>query len=1626
MKNKNVKAVLMALTIAATTLFSEFGSVLPVNAEEITVEADDTTEEMSENPVALAETGVDHLIINQVYGSGENDDTPIANSFVEIYNPTGESVNLGGYSLQIGSDMLELSDASLAPGASWLVIGNEKTVTDEFITYDLPEADQNWAVTISNKNYTVELQNSGTAVDSVTADQNEKAVKISKQKSLRRIDYADTDTYADFTLVSWKKGDVTVDQAYIDAYAPRNSKGEKGNVHVSADPANPTDPTDPTNPSESGQQEPSYTSVETSNVKITGFANKTASLGMELYARYNSGALCADGGSMEIVEYNEANGYAYAVSGLKGKVVAIPVKGVTSGETVTELAGIEIDVKALVESAAGVEGFVYGDVTSVAISPDGTLLAASVQHADYDKNGVAAIFTCNADGSLTVNKLIPVGVQPDMITFVDGNVVLTADEGEPRQGYGEGTVDPKGTVSIVDINAGTSVQAGFENFTADGLASQNVIVGVANGAAIAPEYDMEPEYIAVSADKSKAYVALQEANAIGVLDIQTATFTGIYSAGFEDFSKVSVDLIEDGKYTATTYDNLVGARMPDGIAVYSVGGVDYLVTANEGDAREWGDYCNESKTKNFTGKNIKVLDTSLCSGLPEGKAVMFGGRGFTIYQISDTGLTEVFDSGSDFEKITAQYLPNYFNASNDDIKVDSRSTKKGPEPENVTIGQVNGRTYVFVAVERIGGVMVYDVTNPSGASFVNYINSRDFTGDIKGDVSPEGICFIGDNGNGVPVVAASCEVSGTVAFYELTAQQVKENDIVVLYTNDVHNAYEQAIDDKTGKVTCLGYAAVAQYKKDMETAGNYVELVDAGDAIQGGVIGALSQGSYLVDIMNQTGYSIGVPGNHEFDFGMDRFLELAENKAEYDYVSCNFIDLRTNEPVFDSYEIKSYGDVDVAYIGITTPETYIKSTPTYFQDENGVYIYGFCEGNNGKNLYNRVQTAINEAKADGADYIVAIGHAGVDSASSPWTSKEIIANTTGLDAFIDGHSHSTIASEECTDKEGNTVVLSSTGTKLSSLGKMVIKADGTITSELVTDYTAQDEATLTVVNEITEQFKALKDTVVAKTEADLVINDPVSGKRMVRKQETNLGDLCADAYRTMLGADIAFVNGGGIRVDVKQGEVTYGDVISVHPFGNMACLIEATGQQILDALELGSSAAGIGEGAGELGGFLQVSGLTYDIDTTIPSSVVKTEKGEFVKVDGEYRVKNVMVGGKPLDLNKTYTLASHNYMLKSGGDGYTMFKGNKILKDEVMVDNEVLINYIKNTLGGNIKVDSIYANPYGEGRIRVITAYQAATETEDGYLEYLQGSTTVREVVKAIGSGATEEGNTGSTTNEGSTENTGNTTNEGSTENTGNTTNGESTGNTGNTVNEESAGNTGSTTSGENVSSNQGTNTKQNVSGSVTITANDVWKNVADRISTIPEKGTLNVNMDAQTVVPKEFLSSLRGQDKTVVFALGNGMKWSINGKTITADMTDIDLGVSLNAGNIPADTLNRIAQGRDVIKLSLAYDGEFHCEATLTAPVGTAYAGKYANLYYYNPGTGKMEFISSGQIGADGNVALKFTHASDYAIVIDNEAVTAVQTGDHTPIASEVLLLCAGLMMFAYAWKKKKIYCQK
>ncbi len=521
-------------------------------------------------------------------------------------------------------------------------------------------------------------------------------------------------------------------------------------------------------------------------------------------------------------------------------------------------------------------------------------------------------------------------------------------------------------------------------------------------------------------------------------------------------------------------------------------------------------------------------------------------------------------------------------------------------------------------------------------------------------------------------------------------------------------------EEKVLESAQFGYAGVAAYKKAMQKEYDNVVLVDIGDHVQGGAVGALSKGENIIKIMNAVPYDLATLGNHEFDYAIPRLRELTD-MATYKYVSSNFVALEkdsdgndASHSVYDAYEIKELGGKKVAFVGVTTPESFTKSTPSYFKNEEGEYIYGFCQGNDGADLYANVQASVDAAIAEGAEIVVGMGHLGDDEESKPWTSAEVIANTTGIDAFLDGHSHH-LYTTDVENKDGEKVTLAQTGTALANLGKLIIDGEGTVTAEMIDakDFLEVDEDTQKVVDEINESLAEKLNSVIAKSRYDLVINDPESSNRIVRSAETNLGDLCADAYRDLTGADIAFVNGGGVRKDIKAGDITFQNVIDVHPFGNMACMIEVTGQQIADALELGAIAC-----PGESGGFLQVSGLTYTIDTTIESTVKLSEEKEFIEVEGARRVKDIKVGEEDLDLTKTYTLASHNYMLKNGGDGYTMFKGSKILLDEIKIDNEVLMDYIQKIVDEEHYLPDTYKNPYGLGRITIIDG----SEDGDDYI----------------------------------------------------------------------------------------------------------------------------------------------------------------------------------------------------------------------------------------------------------------------------------------------------------------------
>ena len=549
--------------------------------------------------------------------------------------------------------------------------------------------------------------------------------------------------------------------------------------------------------------------------------------------------------------------------------------------------------------------------------------------------------------------------------------------------------------------------------------------------------------------------------------------------------------------------------------------------------------------------------------------------------------------------------------------------------------------------------------------------------------------------------------------------------VTVLYTNDIHTYITKD----------LTYSKVAAYKDSLEN----VLLVDAGDHIQGTAYGSMDKGATIAQLMNAAGYDLATLGNHEFDYGMDGCMAAIE-AADFPYVSCNFYHEANGvagENVLDSYKVFEVGGVKIAFIGITTPESFTKSTPSYFQDENGNYIYGIAGGTDGEALYTAVQNAIDAASAE-ADYVIALGHLGVDESSQPWTSREVIANTTGLDAFIDGHSHTTIPMEEVTEEGGSTVILTQTGSYLDAVGQMTIAADGTITTQLLT---AENLAEVTPDAEV----KAIEDAWVAELDEQLgqvigysqvtLDNYDAEGNRLVRKQETNTGDFAADALYYLfdemdLDVDVAVMNGGGVRNEAVTGEISYQTCKAIHTFGNVACLQTVTGQQLLDALEWGAKDV-TADGSVENGGFLHVSGLRYTINTAIPSTVQQDDKGVWTGgPTGAYRVTNVEVlnnetgAYEPLDLTAQYNLAGYNYTLRDLGDGFAMFDGAVNVLDYVSEDYMVLANYVESfpvdeaTGLPTIPADSQYAEVTGNGRITIVNEPVAEEPVETtGYTD---------------------------------------------------------------------------------------------------------------------------------------------------------------------------------------------------------------------------------------------------------------------------------------------------------------------
>ena len=547
-------------------------------------------------------------------------------------------------------------------------------------------------------------------------------------------------------------------------------------------------------------------------------------------------------------------------------------------------------------------------------------------------------------------------------------------------------------------------------------------------------------------------------------------------------------------------------------------------------------------------------------------------------------------------------------------------------------------------------------------------------------------------------------------------------DVTILYTNDVHTY----IDNKSPKPT---YAAIAALKKSIEDTGRDVLLVDAGDHIQGTAYGSMDDGATIIELMNEAGYDLATPGNHEFDYGMAR-AKAVLREADFPYVSCNWVDLRTGLNVLPSVKFFFVGGRKIAFEGVTTTETFTKSTPAYFMnDAQTKYIYDILGGEDGQKLYDAVQKAIDKAEFWGADTIIGLGHLGVDPSSSPWTSEEVIAHTHGFTAFIDGHSHTVMANKQVTDASGKAVTLTQTGSYFKNIGKMTVGADGTITTELIDTYEGLDAAVAATASNWISAVDDMLGEEIAVGDTKFYINDPATGKRRIRSGETNLGDFVADGIYTYfneieeLHCDVAIMNGGGIRTDVEAGPWSFKTCKTVSPFGNVACLMSVTGQQIQDALEFGARFAGA-EGK-ENGGFLQVAGARYTIHPMIPNTVQTNDKNVWTGSAATPRVSNVEIYDKttgtyqPLDPNATYALAGMNYTLRNLGDGFAMFDGATLIKDYVSEDYLVMSSYA--AMFGGVDANGLphlasanspladypgyllnYEDPYGAGRIQMI------------------------------------------------------------------------------------------------------------------------------------------------------------------------------------------------------------------------------------------------------------------------------------------------------------------------------------
>ena len=957
-----------------------------------------------------------NLIINEVYGGGGkegkdgNPNSPYKYDFIEIYNPTDEDINLEGISLKYTNDsgeivqQYEFESKDIIKANDYFLIrcgsDTDKNYGEEF------EADlQDCEIEISDTKGNIELLKGEDIIDAVAfgslqtfKGEGSSVESLDIYSSARRVNFQDTNNNAN----DFKKVEAS----------PTKSSNKEGEVTIVDNKIENEDQT------ETKKEEKNENTNKKEIIKNT--------IDVKKIANYYTGTQNADGGAAEIVKFNADNNKMYVINGIAQTIDIISLDNVKSGD----YTNLEKDKSVNVAKLVNDESFTYGDLTSIDINTKEKIVAVVVQEKDYTKNG--KIVVMDYDGNLI--KTFDAGIQPDMVKITkDASYILSANEGEPRQGYENG-VDPEGSVTIVDYKKGNAKNIKFDNKSVIG---SDVYIRNKEGGA---KLDLEPEYLDVNSDNTKAYVSLQENNAIATIDIKNGKVLSVKSLGFKDHSleQNKLDAARDGKIDLESLP-ILGLYMPDSVNYVNIGGVDYILTANEGDSTEWAEYSNIEKfskvkdkitldgnlfkgmTKEEVDKKFDEMKSStkydkleVLTNMGNDAIYTLGGRSFSMFKADTMEL--VFDSGDDFEEITAQRYPDVFNSNNDEVELDSRSTKKGPEPEDVKVGKVGDKLYAFVGLERIGGVMTYDITNPNNIKFANYQNTRDFSGNIKGDSAPEGLEFIpaSESLTGTPLLLVSNEVSGTVAVNEIEGEKIevdkddKITDINIYHTNDTHSRVEPVLNSDNIQ-TNIGFAKFKEYIDQTSKDVDGKLILDAGDTLHGQAFATLENGQSIAKVLKAVGYDAISPGNHDFNYGQDTLKQLGQISGMK--VLAGNVKTQDNKLKYEDTMIKEIGDVKVGIFGLATPETSYKTNP------NNVKGLNFGDK---KSIIKDAKEMVQDLEKQGADIIVGLSHLGIDS-DSKVKSTDIAKSVDGIDLLIDGHSHS---QKEDYEKVGDTIITS--------------------------------------------------------------------------------------------------------------------------------------------------------------------------------------------------------------------------------------------------------------------------------------------------------------------------------------------------------------------------------------------------------------------------------------------------------------------------------------------------------------------------------------------------------------------------------------------------------------------------